>query len=574
MIGGGLMRYSNLYLPTLKETPSDAEVISHQLMLRAGMIRKVAAGIYNLLPYGLAAVRRVEAVVREEMNRAGAQEIMMPAVQPAELWQESGRWDHYGRELLRFVDRHQHPFCLGPTHEEVVTALLRDEIRSYRQLPVNLYQIQTKFRDEIRPRFGLMRGREFIMKDGYSFDVDDDAAAESYQRMYEAYTRVFERLDLGFRAVEADTGSIGGSFSHEFMVLADTGEDEIAVCRACDYAANIEKAEVKVEDGPRPAASEPVTEVHTPGSHTVAEVCDFLKIDPARLVKTIILLADGQPIAVLVRGDHELNLVKVRNLIGAVEVELADPGTVERVSKAAVGFAGPVGLAVPIYADAAVAKMADFVTGANRDDYHLTGVNLDRDFQAAQFADLRAIGAGDPCPRCGGPIEITRGIEVGHIFRLGTKYSAAMGASFNTEDGGEKPMVMGCYGIGIGRTVAASIEQNHDDQGIIFPPPMAPYQVVVLPVAVQDAEVLQAAEDLYRDLAARGLDVLLDDRDLRAGVKFKDADLLGTPLRLTVGPKTLAQGQVELKARREARPTLVPRAEAADRVIDLVRGAA
>jgi prolyl-tRNA synthetase len=564
------MRYSNLYLPTLKETPADAEVVSHQLMLRAGMIRKVAAGIYNLLPYGLAAVRRVEAVVREEMNRAGAQEILMPAVQPAELWQESGRWEHYGRELLRFADRHQHPFCLGPTHEEVVTALVRDEIRSYRQLPVNLYQIQSKFRDEIRPRFGLMRGREFIMKDGYSFDVDDDAAAESYRSMFEAYTRIFERLGLGFRAVEADTGSIGGSFSHEFMVLADTGEDEIAVCAACDYAANIEKAEVVVEAGPRPAAAASITEVHTPAMHTVAEVCDFLKIDPTRLVKTIILMADGKPVAALVRGDHELNLIKVRNLIGAVEVELADPATVERVSRAAVGFAGPVGLEVPIYADAAVATMADFVTGANRDDYHLTGVNLDRDFTVRAMADLRAIAAGDGCPRCGGTIEITRGIEVGHIFRLGTKYSAAMGAAFAAEDGAEKPMVMGCYGIGIGRTVAAAIEQNHDDWGIIFPLPMAPFQVVVLPVAVQDDGVRRAAEGIYEDLRARGLDVLLDDRDLRAGVKFKDADLLGTPLRLTVGPKALAEGNVELKARREAKPTLVPAAEAADRVEKLV----
>lgn len=563
------MRYSNLYLPTLKETPADAEVVSHRLMLRAGMIRKVAAGIYNLLPYGLAAVRRVEHVVREEMNRAGAQEILMPAVQPAELWEESGRWDHYGRELLRFVDRHQHPFCLGPTHEEVVTALLRGEVRSYRQLPVNLYQIQAKFRDEIRPRFGLMRGREFIMKDGYSFDVDDDAAAESYRLMYEAYSRIFERLGLGFRAVEADTGAIGGSFSHEFMVLADTGEDEIAVCRACDYAANIEKAEVKVEDGPRPAAAENISEVHTPGMHTVAEVCDFLQIDPTRLVKTIILLADERPVAALVRGDHDLNLVKIRNLIGAVEVELADPGTVERVSKAAVGYAGPVGLDVPLYVDPAVALMADFVTGANQDDYHLTGVNLGRDFQAAKVADIRAITALDSCPRCGGGIEITRGIEVGHIFRLGTKYSAAMGATFTAEDGEEKPMVMGCYGIGIGRTVAASIEQNHDEHGIIFPLPMAPYQVVVLPVATQDEAVGRAAEELYHGLLAAGLDALLDDRDLRAGVKFKDADLLGVPLRLTVGPKALAAGQVELKKRAEKDFSLVPKGEAVAAVADL-----
>jgi prolyl-tRNA synthetase len=568
------MRCSKLYLPTLKETPADAEVVSHQLMLRAGMIRKVAAGIYNLLPYGLAAVRRVEAVVREEMNRAGAQEILMPAVQPAELWQESGRWEHYGRELLRFVDRHRHPFCLGPTHEEVVTALVRDEIRSYRQLPINLYQIQTKFRDEIRPRFGLMRGREFIMKDGYSFDVDDEAAAGTYRSMHEAYTRIFERLGLNFRAVEADTGSIGGSFSHEFMVLADTGEDEIAVCRACDWAANIEKAEVKIEDGQQPAVAEQIQEVHTPGMHTVAEVCQFLKIDPTRLVKTIICLADEMPIAVLVRGDHELNLVKIRNLISAVEVELADPDTVQRVSGAAVGFAGPVGLTIPIYADAAVALMADFVTGANRDDFHLTGVNLDRDFKATGIADLRAIGPEDPCPRCGGDIYITRGIEVGHIFRLGNKYSAAMGATFSAEDGSDKPMVMGCYGIGIGRTVAASIEQNHDSNGIIFPLPMAPYQVVVLPVAVQDEAVRGAAEDIYQELQARGLDVLLDDRDLRAGVKFKDADLLGTPLRLTIGPKALAQGQVELKARRETEPTLVPREEAADRAENLARASA
>ncbi|MBU0516981.1 MAG: proline--tRNA ligase [Proteobacteria bacterium] len=563
------MRCSNLYLPTLKETPADAEIVSHRLMLRAGMIRKVAAGIYNLLPYGLAAVRRVENVVREEMNRAGAQEIMMPAVQPAELWEESGRWEHYGRELLRFVDRHNHPFCLGPTHEEVVTALVRGEVRSYRQLPVNLYQIQTKFRDEIRPRFGLMRGREFIMKDGYSFDVDDDAAAESYRRMYEAYGRVFERLGLGFRAVEADTGAIGGSFSHEFMVLADTGEDEIAVCRACDYAANIEKAEVKAEDGPRPTAAEEVREVHTPGMHTVAEVCDFLKIDPTRLVKTIILLADESPVAALVRGDHELNLVKIRNLLGAVEVELADPSTVERVSGAAVGFAGPVGLDGPIHVDAAVALMADFVTGANQDDYHLTGVNLGRDFKAMKVADIRAITALDSCPRCGGEIEITRGIEVGHIFRLGTKYSTAMGANFTAEDGEEKPMVMGCYGIGIGRTVAASIEQNHDENGIIFPLPMAPYQVVVLPVAARDEEVRRAAEELYHGLSAAGLDALLDDRDLRAGVKFKDADLLGVPLRLTVGQKALAQGKVELKKRAEKDFTLVARGEAVAAVAEL-----
>ena len=545
------MRYSQLYLPTLKETPADAEVVSHRLMLRAGMIRKVAAGIYNLLPFGLKAVRRVETVVREEMDAAGAQECLMPAVQPAELWRESGRWEHYGRELLRFRDRHDHAYCMGPTHEEVITALVRGEIRSYRQLPIMVYQIQTKFRDEIRPRFGLMRGREFIMKDGYSFDVSEDAAAESYRKMFDAYSKVFSRLGLDFKAVEADSGAIGGSFSHEFMVLADTGEDEIVACKECSYAANTDKAEINPPQGQKPEGKESVTEVHTPGAHTVDDVCDFLKITPQQLVKTIIVLADGEPVAALVRGDHDINPIKLGNVIGATEVELADPATVERVTRAAVGFAGPVKLDVPIYADHALLNMADFVTGANKDDYHLTGVNFPGDFKPKAVTDIRLITAIDPCPRCGGPIEIKRGIEVGHVFRLGVKYSEAMNATFLDPEGKERPLVMGCYGIGIGRTVAAAIEQNNDKDGIIWPLPVAPFAVHVLPVSMKDDLVVEVADKIYDELTGSGIEALIDDRDLRPGVKFKDADLLGCPVRVTIGRKSLDQGFVECRRRKD-----------------------
>jgi prolyl-tRNA synthetase len=556
-----IMRYTKYFIPTYREIPAEAEIISHQLMLRAGLIRKLTSGIYTYLPAGLRTVKKVENIIREEMNRSGAIEVLMPAVQPAELWQESGRWDLYGRELLRFKDRHNRDSCMGPTHEEVITDLVRREIQSYKQLPVNLYQIQAKFRDEIRPRFGLMRCREFIMKDAYSFDVDEAGADRSYGFMYEAYIRIFQRCGLKFRAVEADSGTIGGSFSHEFMVLADTGEDQIVSCVKCDYAANLEKAEVRAEDGARLSDQEgmqPMEEVETPDMRTVEEVTSFLSISPAQLIKTLIFLADGEPVAALVRGDHEMNEVKLKNLLGAEEVALADPQLVAEVTSAPMGFAGPVGLNVKMFADNAVKGMRNFVTGGNKEDLHLRNVNLDRDFQVDRFSDLRVITPGDSCPRCGGEIGFSRGIEVGHVFKLGTKYSKAMRAVYLDEHGEEKHTVMGCYGIGVGRTVTAAIEQNHDKDGIIFPIPMAPFEVVILPLQMHETEVVEAAEKIYRELSDHNLDVLLDDRDVRGGIKFKDADLLGTPLRITIGMRNLKNGDVEMKLRSESEATLIP----------------
>ncbi|UCB49185.1 MAG: proline--tRNA ligase [Deltaproteobacteria bacterium] len=560
------MRYSNYFIPTHKEVPSEAEVISHQLMLRAGLIRKLTSGIYTYLPAGLKAIRKVENIIREEMNRSGAIEVLMPAVQPAELWQESGRWEYYGRELLRFKDRHNRDACLGPTHEEVITDLVRKEVHSYRQMPINLYQIQTKFRDEIRPRFGVMRCREFIMKDAYSFDADEKGADKSYEIMYETYSHIFRRCGLKFRAVEADTGSIGGSFSHEFMVLAKTGEDEIVNCLKCNYAANLEKAEVN-QGRRQPAASvqeemEPLEEVVTPDMRTVEEVTSFLSISPSQLIKTLIFKSDGDVVAALVRGDHELNEVKLRNLLGAEQVEMADPELVADVTGAPMGFAGPMGLTVQVLADHAIEGMKNFVTGGNRQDLHLRNVNMERDFHVDLFGDLRMITPEDSCPRCGAEIQFGRGIEVGHVFKLGTKYSKAMGAVFSDEEGIEKPIVMGCYGIGVGRTVAAAIEQNHDENGIIFPIPLAPFEVVILPLQMHEPEVVTASEKIYRELSESGLDVLLDDRDLRAGVKFYDADLLGTPVRVTVGMRNLKAGQVEMKLRLEKESSQVPVQEA------------
>ena len=556
------MRYSNYLIPTHKEVPAEAEVISHQLMLRAGLIRKLTSGIYTYLPAGLRALRKVENIIREEMNRSGAIEVLMPAVQPAELWQESGRWEYYGRELLRFKDRHNRDACLGPTHEEVITDLVRKEVHSYRQMPINLYQIQTKFRDEIRPRFGVMRCREFVMKDAYSFDAHEEGADKSYEIMYQTYSRIFRRCGLKFRAVEADTGSIGGSFSHEFMVLADTGEDQIVNCRKCDYAANLEKAEVNREAlEPSPLNKEemkPVEEVETPGIRTVEEVTSFLSISPSQLIKTLIFKSDGDVVAALVRGDHDLNEIKLRNLLGAEQVEMAEPGLVAEVSGAPLGFAGPMGLKVRVVADHAIEEMKNAVTGGNRQDLHLRNVNKERDFQVDLFGDLRMITPEDSCPRCGSEIRFGRGIEVGHVFKLGTKYSEAMGADFLDEDGVEKPIVMGCYGIGVGRTVAAAIEQNHDDNGIIFPIPIAPFEVVILPLQMHEPEVVKASEKIYTELSESGLDVLLDDRDLRAGVKFNDADLLGTPVRITVGMRNLKNSEVEMKLRTEKESSRVP----------------
>jgi prolyl-tRNA synthetase len=568
------VRYSKYFIPTHKEIPAEAETISHQLMLRAGLIRKLTSGIYTYLPAGLRTIKKIENIVRAEMNRAGAIEILMPAVQPAELWEESGRWEYYGRELLRFKDRHNHDACLAPTHEEVITDLVRREIHSYRQMPINLYQIQTKFRDEIRPRFGLMRCREFIMKDAYSFDVDEAGAAKSYEAMHEAYSRIFRRCGLKFRAVEADTGSIGGSFSHEFMVLAETGEDQIVNCSKCDYAANLEKAEINVaEDQPSipPDVLKPIEEVATPNIKTVEEVTDFLSISPDQLIKTLIFRASDETLAVLVRGNHELNEAKLRSLLATDQVELADPASVAEVTGAPMGFAGPVGLKVRIVADHAIRGMHAAVTGGNREDLHIKNVNLERDFQVDLFGDLRTITPEDVCPRCGGEIHFGRGIEVGHIFKLGTKYSEAMKALFLDEQGMEKPIIMGCYGIGVGRTAAAAIEQNHDQNGIIFPISIAPFEVVILPLQMHEAAVIEAADKIYGQLLDAGVDALLDDRDVRAGIKFNDADLLGTPLRIMLGTRNLKDGKAELRRRTESESTLIPVENAVTEVQRIIR---
>lgn len=545
------MRYSQTLIPTLKETPAEAEVVSHRLMLRAGFIRKLTAGIYTYMPMGLAAIRKVENIVREEMNRAGAQELLMPMVQPADLWIETGRYEKYGPELLRFHDRHDRESCLGPTHEEVITDIARKELHSYRNLPINLYQIQTKFRDEIRPRFGLMRGREFIMKDAYSFDVSDEAAGISYQKMYEAYKRIFTRCGLSFRAVQADSGAIGGSFSHEFMVLADTGEDTIVVCKDCEYAANMEKAVVKLVASDQVEALGEMDKIETPGKRKVDAVCDYLGIDAKQLVKTLVFKADGQPVAVLVRGDREVEEVKLKNLLGATDVELADDKEVFDATGVPTGYLGPVGVAIRIVADQEVAAMQNFYVGGNEKNYHLKNVNLGRDFQVEAVADLRQITTADPCPECGGRLETTEGIEVGHVFKLGTGYSESMNATFQDKDGQPKHFVMGCYGIGVSRIVAAAIEQNHDDKGIIFPVPLAPYTVIIVNLGVNDDRIQAAAEKLYQDLQAAGLEVLLDDRDERPGFKFKDADLLGIPYRVTVGKSFVENGTMEIKNRQD-----------------------
>jgi len=552
------MRYSRLLIPTLKENPAEAEAASHILLFRAGMIRKLASGIYDYLPLGLRVLRKVENIVRQEMNRAGAQEVLLPAVQPAELWQESGRWQVYGKELLRFKDRHGRDSCFGPTHEEVITDLVRREVHSYRQLPLNLYQIQVKFRDEIRPRFGLIRGREFIMKDAYSFDVDEAGAERTYGAMYEAYTRIFQRCGLTFKAVEADTGPIGGSFSHEFMVLADTGEDLLASCTSCAYAANLEKAEVPRvghNPGPPPAGSPQLTP--TPDVRTVEEVAAFLQVEPKDIVKTLIYETDRGPVAVLLRGDHEVNEVKVKNLLGATDLLLAGPAQVKELTGAEVGFTGPLGLSIPVYADQAVAARGVMVTGANKDDHHFTGVHPGRDLQFTAVADLRQVTEQDPCPRCGGTLTLLKGIEVGHIFKLGLKYSRALNATFLDAAGNDQYMFMGCYGIGVSRIMAAAIEQGHDADGIIWPMALAPVQVGLVPINMNDQTTRDTAERLHQEMETAGIEVLLDDRDERPGVKFKDMDLLGLPLRVVVGPKTLAKGQAEVRQRRTQNLTLV-----------------
>jgi prolyl-tRNA synthetase len=576
-----VIRYSRYLMPTTKETPSDAEVVSHRLMLRAGLLRKVASGIYNYMPAGLRVLRKVERILREEMDGAGALEVLMPAVVPSELWKESGRWDAYGKELLRFKDRADREFCLGPTHEEVVTDLVRREVRSYRQLPLTLYQIQDKFRDEIRPRFGLMRGREFFMKDAYSFDADEEGAEESYRTMYEAYGRIFRRMGLDFRAVEADTGSIGGSSSHEFMVIADSGEDAIVSCASCPYGANVEKAECKPSVAPIPpmetggakegdsAKVEP-RKVPTPGKRTIGEVAAFLAIDPANLIKTLLFETSVGDVAVLVSGAHEVNEIKVKNHLGAEYVRLAGEERVREMTGAPSGFAGPVGLPVRTIADLSVRSIASGATGANEKDAHLVDVVPGRDFVPEAYADLRVVREGDPCPRCGGALRFSRGIEVGHVFRLGTKYSEAMRAVYLDEGGKERVAVMGCYGIGVGRTAAAAIEQNHDGDGIIWPISIAPFEVVVIPVNMKQTDVVAAAERVAADLDARGVEVFFDDREERPGIKFKDADLTGIPVRITLGEKNVTAGFGEIRDRKTGETLRIPLAELANEAVALV----
>ena len=568
------MRFSQYLLPTLKEVPSEAEVPSHQLMLRAGMIRKLASGIYSYLPLGLRSIRKVEAIIREEMNRAGAVEVLLPFVQPAELWQESHRWEEYGSELARFKDRHNRECCLGPTHEEVITDIARKEIRSYRQMPLNLYQIQTKFRDEIRPRFGVMRAREFIMKDAYSFDADERGVDESYQKMIEAYTRIFTRCGLRFKAVEAETGLIGGSFSHEFMVLAETGEETIVSCTHCSYAANIEKAEFqrRIKEGGTPdkGSQKPVQKVLTPEKRTVEEVTQFLNVSPEDLVKTLIFESDKGCVAALVRGDHEISEKKLKAVWGSENTQLASEEIVEEITRAPKGFAGPIDLSVPILADLDIREMVNFVTGANEKDAHLIHVNSARDFQVSQFVDIRKFAPGDRCPLCGKETRMDKGIEVGHTFKLGTKYSKAMGATFLDEQGREKEIVMGCYGIGVGRTVAAAIEQSYDQNGIIFPMPIAPFQVLILPVNIKTDFLMETAEQLYQTLSQSGIEVLYDDREESPGVKFKDADLIGIPLRITLGEKNLTKGLVEIKKRRTGEVLLLKKEEVLSKAKEMI----
>lgn len=553
-----ILRFSTLYLPTLKESPADAEVVSHKLLMRAGLARKLASGLYVYLPLGLAVIDKIAAIIREEMNAAGFLELLLPMVQPGDLWKESGRWEFYGKELLRFKDRNGRDYCLGPTHEEVITDLVRGEVKSYRQLPVRLYQIQTKFRDEIRPRFGLMRGREFLMKDAYSFDSSPEQAQVSYQLMYDAYMRIFRRLGLRFRAVEADTGSIGGSFSHEFMILADTGEDTIAVCENCDYAANLERADVVIDCQPCRKDCPALEKISTPGAHTVEQVCGLLALPAAKLVKTLIFNADGKPLAVLVRGDREVNEAKLKTLLQADVLELASAEMMEQITGAPLGFAGPVGLGIRIYADNELRCDNDYVAGANEKDAHFLHLDLARDVKIEAWADLRFLTENDACPRCGGRIRLTRGIEAGHVFMLGEKYSKPMGAAFLDENGREKLMIMGCYGIGVSRLAAAAIEQCHDDKGIIFPPEIAPVDCILLNLDARNAEVSQTADKLADIMANQGLDVLLDDRPERPGVKFNDADLLGIPLQAIIGAKGLARGVVECRDRRSGEKTELP----------------
>lgn len=550
------MRTSKLLIATLKETPAEAEIISHQLMLRAGLIRRLASGLYTWLPMGLRVLRKTEAIVREEMNLAGAQEVLMPSIQPAELWQESQRWEKYGPELLRLTDRHQREFCYGPTHEEVITDLVRQEIRSYKQLPVNFYQIQTKFRDEIRPRFGLMRAREFLMKDAYSFHVNQTSLQDTYDAMYATYTRIFQRIGLNFRAVQADTGSIGGNASHEFHVLASSGEDAIAFSNKSDYAANVELAEAVAPSQARPAPTMTMQFVDTPLKHTIEDVSNFLKVPAAKCLKTLLVegAEEDSVVALVIRGDHDLNDIKAeKHPLIAAPLTFATPEQVHLATGANIGSIGPLGLSIAVIVDHAAAQVADFVCGANKDDTHLTGVNWGRDLPEPVTADLRNVVAGDPSPDGQGVLEIARGIEVGHIFQLGENYSRKLNAVVLTETGQSQVVTMGCYGIGVSRVVAATIEQNHDESGIIWPQSIAPFEVVLVPVNSHKSQrVREKAEDIYKQLLAAGVDILLDDRGLRPGVAFADMELIGIPHRLILGERGMDNGVIEYKHRATA----------------------
>ena len=569
------MRASNLYAPTLRNTPAEAEIVSHQLMYRAGMIRKVAGGMYTFLPLGWRVIRKIEQIIREEMDAAGGQEIMMPILQPGELWQESGRWSAYGAEMMRMKDRHGRDFCLGPTHEEMITDLVRDELHSYKQLPVMLYQIQDKFRDERRPRFGLMRSREFIMKDLYSFDKDPEGMMVSYQKMYDAYSKIYTRMGLEYRPVEADSGAIGGGHSHEFTVLADAGESNIAYCSQCDYAASDEKAELKPETMPTEDAL-PLEKVSTPGTNTIESLCDFLKIPAEKTIKAVAYQTDtDELVLVFIRGDHDVNEVKVLNQVeGALELRMADEDVIQAAG-GCPGFMGPIGIkkGTHVFVDASVMNVQNGVTGANEKDVHYKNVNPQRDFDkdAIVISDFRMVKEGDPCPHCGAPMKMTRGIEAGQVFALGMKYSAAMGATFLDEQGKEQPLYMGCYGIGVGRTMAAAIEQNNDKDGIVWPRAIAPFEVVVAVVNAKKDDQLAYGEEIYKECQAAGIDTLLDDRKERAGVKFKDCDLIGYPLRVTIGPKAVEGDTIEIKIRKTGEVIICQRGEYLAKVQELLK---
>ncbi len=571
------MRMTNLFFTTLRENPADAEVISHQLMVRAGYIRKLTSGIYTYLPLMWRVIRKISDIIREEMDKQGAQEIMMPILQPEELWQESGRWDVYGKELMRLEDRHGRMGALGPTHEEIITALVRDEVRSYRQLPVNLYQIQDKFRDEIRPRFGLLRGREFLMKDAYSFDSDETGLEASYQEMIEAYINIFNRCGLETRMVRSDTGAIGGSVSHEFMVLTRTasGENDVLYCDNCSYAANSNRAESRMIPANTNGGFSEAKEVDTPGVKSIDDLAVFFNIEPSSICKTLVYIADNRPVMALVRGDRAIEETKLKNALGANDIRIASSAeTEELVNKPGfdteAGFIGPSGVNVQIVGDKSICELENFVVGINKTDKHLTGANWGKDIQLpGKIADIRLAFAGDFCPECEGKLEITKGIEVGNIFKLGTKYSEKMKATFTDEEGQEKPFIMGCYGIGVTRTAAAAIERYHDKDGIQWPMAIAPYQAIVVPVNVNDELQMSTAEEIYNELCGKNIETVIDDRDERPGVKFKDADLIGFPIRITAG-KTLSEGMVEIKVRSTGEMIKVPKGEAVTKTIELI----